>query len=210
MMFVQAPAVSAPVRRPGLSGRFAKLSCLLAGLLLALTAALATAVFVIGSLPALLGYRTMVVTSGSMAPTIRVGDAVAIGKVVPKTIRAGDVITFATVGGKGMVTHRVVAIKEIEGVAYFQTKGDANESLDPNLASAQAVYGKMAWRVPAGGYLLSYAATAWGKWLLVGGPLFILLVQEVVSLLRARRPRFHLAGGPAVREAIPHEVLLPG
>src|SRR5437870_5307903 len=62
--------------------------------------------------PSVLGYRAMIVTSGSMAPAIHAGDAVLVRPEPPSSIAVGDVVTFsiATMEGRGMgtTTHRVI------------------------------------------------------------------------------------------------------
>jgi len=143
------------------------------------TILMAALVFGSASLPALLGYNTMVVTSGSMEPAIRVGDAVMMKPPTPGEIRVGDVITFKPFGSRGLVTHRVVATSEIEGDPYFQTQGDANATPDPDLTSAEAVFGKVALTLPKMGFLLHFAATPRGKMLMIALPLFVLMVREV-------------------------------
>ncbi len=143
------------------------------------TILMAALVFGSASLPALLGYNTMVVTSGSMEPAIRVGDAVIMRPPSPGEIRNGDVITFKPFGSRGLFTHRVVAASEIEGNLYFQTQGDANATPDPDLTSADAVFGKVALTLPKMGFLLHFAATTRGKMLMIALPLFVLMVREV-------------------------------
>ncbi len=152
------------------------------------TILMAALVFSSSSLPALLGYNTMVVTSGSMEPAIRVGDAVVMRPPSPGEIRNGDVITFKPFGSPGLVTHRVVATSEIEGNLYFQTQGDANATPDTDLTSAEAVFGKVALTLPKMGFLLHFAATPRGKILLIALPLFVLMVREVRGYLSNTDP----------------------
>ena len=149
---------------------------------------MAALVFGSASLPALLGFTTMVVTSGSMEPAIRVGDAVLMRPPAPGEIRNGDVITFKPFGSRGLVTHRVVATSEIEGNPYFQTQGDANATPDPDLTSADAVFGKVALRLPKMGFLLRFATTPQGKMLMIALPLSVLMVREVRGFLSDTDP----------------------
>ncbi len=152
------------------------------------TIVMAALVFGSSSLPALLGYNTMVVTSGSMEPAIRVGDAVMMRPPAPGAVRIGDVITFKPFGSPGLVTHRVVATSEIEGNLYFQTQGDANATPDPDLTSAEAVFGKVALTLPKMGFLLHFAATPRGKMLMIALPLFVLMVREVRGYFSSTEP----------------------
>lgn len=70
------------------------------------------------------GYSVLEVISGSMEPTIHVGDLVIID-TKESDYKSGDIVTFVDVDGS-FVTHRLVEIKD----NYIVTKGDANESLD--------------------------------------------------------------------------------
>ncbi len=144
-------------------------------------------VFAAGALPALLGYKTMVVTSGSMEPTINTGDALVIQQVPPESLAMSDVITFQNVEGGRLVTHRIIAVKEIKGVTYFQTKGDANKTPDANLTSTDAVYGRAVQGLPKMGYLIAFSATPMGKVLLIGLPMLLLTFREISSLLSGRK-----------------------
>ncbi len=165
----QRTRISLPVARA--------VGALVSGLFIS-TILMAALVFGSSSVPALLGYNTMVVTSGSMEPAIRVGDAVMMRPPSPGEIRDGDVITFKPFGSLGLVTHRVVATSEIEGNLYLQTQGDANATPDPDLTSADAVFGKVALTLPKMGFLLHFATTPRGKMLMIALPLFILVVRE--------------------------------
>ena len=157
---------------------------------------MASLVFIGMSVPGLLGFKTMVVTSGSMEPTILTGDAVIIRPTPPNSVSwnfkdgfvgIGDVITFTPFGAGGMVTHRVMDIKEIQGDTFFQTKGDANDTPDSNLAAGGAVYGKVVLTLPKFGYVLHFTATALGKGLLIILPILILMASEFRGLLKASK-----------------------
>jgi signal peptidase len=148
----------------------------------------AVAIFACAVVPSLFGYRTMIVTSGSMEPTVSVGDAAMVKPVDGSAVEIGDVITFRSAGGTGMTTHRAIATKEIGGKIYYQTKGDANETPDPDLVAADAVYGKVPLSISKAGYLLSYVATPWGRILSVGIPMLFLVAHEFRGLFGVRRP----------------------
>jgi signal peptidase len=157
---------------------------MLASAFLACTLGVSALVFAAGAVPALMGYKTMVVTSGSMEPTIDTGDALVIQQAPLESLAVGDVITFQSVEGRRLVTHRIIAAKEIEGMTYFQTQGDANETPDPNLTPVDAVYGRAVQGLPRMGYLIAFTATPMGKVLLIGLPMLMLTFKEVLALLR--------------------------
>lgn len=139
------------------------------------------------TIASLLGFRVMIVTSGSMAPMFGPGDAVVVRPGGVGDIRAGDVITFRTPGAPGMTTHRVISVRVIKGTRWFQTKGDANPTTDPNLVPADSVYGTQRLTLPHLGRFLYLALTPEGKLVLLGLPISFLAVQEIGFLIRARR-----------------------
>lgn len=75
-------------------------------------------------------FPLLVVKSGSMEPTLMVGDVILIDENVKpediKTGRDGDVIVFYKPGSNELIVHRAVA--RIDG--GFLTKGDANPGTD--------------------------------------------------------------------------------
>lgn len=82
-------------------------------------------------MPSLFGYSIQRVTTGSMVPTLEIGD-IFVGKAVdsPDDLEEGDVITFK--GGAEFqnknVTHRIVKApyKDQNDEYYLVTRGDAN------------------------------------------------------------------------------------
>ena len=68
----------------------------------------------------------LAVKSGSMRPTLEIGDVIMMEKVNPEEIKVGDVIIFYKPGSNRLIVHRVVK-KTDEGV---YTKGDANPGID--------------------------------------------------------------------------------
>jgi signal peptidase I len=141
------------------------------------------------TIASLLGFRVMIVTSGSMLPTFGPGDAVVVRPGGVGDIGAGDVITFRAPGAHGMTTHRVISVRVINGTRWFQTKGDANPTTDPNLVPADAVYGSQKLALPNLGRFLYLALTPKGKLILLGLPISFLAAQEMAFLLRERRRR---------------------
>lgn len=105
--------------------------------------------------PMLAGYHPVVVLSGSMEPTYHVGSVIYYKEADFADINVGDAITFQA-GEDGMVTHRVVEKSELS--QNFVTKGDANETEDPNPVDYDEVIGKV-WKVsiPYAGYFVNYS-----------------------------------------------------
>jgi len=91
------------------------------------------------------------VISGSMRPTLDVGDVVIIVKISPDTIKPGDIIQFREAEGVTTV-HRVVEIREAEGNTVFVTQGDDNSAPDPEPVLAANVVGKVILNIPKVGW----------------------------------------------------------
>lgn len=108
-----------------------------------------------------MGFGLYAVRSASMTPAIGVGDLVVAERVDPGRIGPGDVITF-TAGKGATVTHRVVAVSSNGDGLVFTTRGDANPFPDPLASTAAQVRGRVAWAVPALGFLLAMATVPMG------------------------------------------------
>jgi signal peptidase len=91
------------------------------------------------------------VISGSMRPTLDVGDVVIVAKVSSDNIKPGDIIQFRETQGVATV-HRVVDIQEVEGNMVFVTKGDDNSAPDPEAVLAANVVGKVIFNIPKVGW----------------------------------------------------------
>jgi signal peptidase I len=146
---------------------------------------LAVALFLLLAVgPHLLGYRTMTMLTGSMAPQINPGDVVVSSPVSVDELAAGMVISYhIPVDDHRVVTHRIVSVEhDTDGSVTVQTKGDANQTVDPWKATlhgetayqARAViphlgYAIEALRTPAVRTALVYGAPALlAAWLLLG------------------------------------------
>lgn len=81
------------------------------------------------------GYSKLNVVSGSMSPTINVGDMILIKE--SKNYDVGDIITFKE--DDSFVTHRIVK-KESNG---FVTKGDFNNKNDNSIVTNDKIIGKV-------------------------------------------------------------------
>jgi len=83
--------------------------------------------------PRALGYQTSTMLTGSMSPLINPGDIVVTRPVPVGEIKVGDIITYhIPVEDQRVETHRVTEItSQPDGRYVVQTKGDANNGLDP-------------------------------------------------------------------------------
>ena len=134
--------------------------------------------------PHVLGYRTMTMLTGSMAPQIDPGDVVVSTPVATRDLHTGMVISYhIPIDDHRIVTHRIVSVDHgIDGTVTVQTKGDANQTVDPWKATlsgdtvfqVRAVVPKLGYaiealRTPAVRTVLVYATPALlAGWLLLG------------------------------------------
>ena len=100
-------------------------------------AVLIFAVLAVG--PHMLGYRTMTMLTASMAPEIDPGDVTIVTPIAISEVTEGMVITYhKPIEDHSLVTHRVVSVQTTpDGSVTVQTKGDANEAIDPWTATLE-------------------------------------------------------------------------
>ena len=93
------------------------------------------------------GIDKYVVISGSMEPELYAGDMVVVNRNAEyEDIKRGDIIIFEY---KDMnVIHRVIDQKDVDGVRYLKTKGDANARDDGYLTTASNYRGKALFHIP--------------------------------------------------------------
>ena len=128
--------------------------------------------------PIVMGYKPVVVLSGSMEPSYHVGSVIYYKDTAFKDIEKGDAITFK-IDGDTLVTHRVVEKNDIS--MTFITKGDANEGNDQNPVNYQNVVGKtMTFSVPYVGFILNSPYKIMGI-VAIGGILVINIALSYVG-----------------------------
>jgi signal peptidase len=139
------------------------------------------------TIPHLFGFRSLVVLSGSMTPTLRVGDVVIVRQIPPGEARVGDVVTFRDpTRGDRLVTHRVRSIEVEAGVVRIQTKGDANSGVESWQVQATGTIGRAGFRVPKIGYALFWIRGRFGRMMLVVFPALLLGAYELWRIWRPR------------------------
>lgn len=132
------------------------------------------------------GTRSLVVLSGSMEPTIRIGDIIIVR---PKeSYGKNDTVTFRSTDGR-IVTHRIVEEKKDGNKTVFTTKGDANRSEDQDTITQGDILGTVVLVVPKIGYAAEFSRTWMGFALFVGIPVVLLIAGEVVGMFTHERRR---------------------
>ncbi len=154
--------------------------------LLLVTSARVLLAFVTGmilwaTIPALIGWRSDVVLTGSMGPRISPGDVVVSEPVPASSVRAGQVISFDDPNvASRTVIHR---IRSVNPDGTLITRGDANPTDDSHPVASTAIHG-------LGRLCVRFVAlpVVWareGALLPLGLTLFV-LVSAIVLVLRDR------------------------
>jgi signal peptidase I len=142
----------------------------------------------------LAGYQTFTILSGSMEPAIATGDLVFDERIAAADARVGDVITFPEPGTRRLITHRLVHKRIGGGVARMGTKGDANNTPERWNIRADGQIGRVAFRVPKGGYASAYVNKRDMQLMLVVVPALLLGILQLVRIWRpGPREVSHLA-----------------
>lgn len=128
-----------------------------------------------------MGYKPLTVLSGSMSPFLEPGDMIVTREVKPENIEVGDVITYR-VDEKTLVTHRVVEVIREDGRIAFRTRGDANNTDDPELISEDRVVGSMAFKIPYAGYIGRFVRTPKGFVVMIVLPGVLLIAGEIKNI----------------------------
>ena len=108
------------------------------------------------------GIKPFIIMTGSMEPSLNIGDMIISKHISQNEIQIGDIITFCLEDGKETVTHRIIDITEQDGITFYQTKGDNNNSPDPELVKFENIVGKYDFKIKGVGNILSYIFTATG------------------------------------------------
>lgn len=95
-----------------------------------------------------------IVGSGSMTPTINVGDAIIVDKIAKEEmskLKVGDILVFKV--GKSMYTHRIINIDVKNDEYYISTKGDRKGNVvDDWTVKSNDVIGVVKFKIPYVGY----------------------------------------------------------
>ncbi len=140
-----------------------------------------------------LGWQFNTVMSGSMDPTLKVGDIIVSQPANPEAIEVGDIITYYSPQLGKTIVHRVIE-KHVgsevyassrpngDSQLYLKTQGDANENPDPEVVPAQNVVGKVGFHVPFLGHVLQSLKTPLGTVLLFAVPGVAIIGMEIKNI----------------------------
>src|SRR3989344_703888 len=129
------------------------------------------------------GNKALIVRSGSMQPTIGVGDLITAKP--QKEYKVGDIIAFKDpLKSSVLVTHRIIGQEIENGKIYFKTKGDGNENADFNLVLKENVIGRADISIKGIGKLLAFAKTNTGFGAVVILPALLVIFFEIINIFR--------------------------
>jgi signal peptidase len=121
--------------------------------------ALAVLVLVVMSVANVVGFRLLVIRSGSMRPTLGVGELVLSRSTPATDIRVGEIVSFHDPAVEDqLVTHRVVSVSRSGSELTVTTKGDANIATETWKIDDSSSVGRLLFAVPYVGrvvYLIS-------------------------------------------------------
>jgi len=135
----------------------------------------------VGAVGMVLGlWRFTVIDTGSMRPTLNPGDVAVLESEPLTDLRTGQIVAFHPPGEPGLtVIHRVFSVHRIRAGVIIQTKGDANNAIDPWRAR---IASNTVWRedlkAPKVGYL-----AVWSQQRPVRFGVLIVIVILVVGML---------------------------
>ena len=139
--------------------------------------------------PAALGYKTYVVLSGSMEPSIETGAVIFAQAVAPTSLKVGDVIVYNRTDVDERVTHRIVEMNDVSsGRPTFVTKGDANGAPDAwTVQYSGNTAGKVLFSIPYVGYVNHALETPQGRMVFLIVPVVVLSVMWLAQIWRPKK-----------------------
>jgi len=102
-------------------------------------------------IPSFWGYNPLVVVSGSMEPSLKVGGLLYYNEKNKEDFKTGDIIVFKS--KEHIISHRLVEKTE----TGYITKGDANNTTDPHEIKHTQLLGEgTKWCIPFLGYYADF------------------------------------------------------
>lgn len=98
------------------------------------------------SLINILGYKSFIIKTNSMEPTIDINDVIITKKVEEQEIKVQDIITF--IKDNEVITHRITKIEDEENIKKYTTKGDNNNVEDSFKITYDNIEGKHILTIP--------------------------------------------------------------
>jgi signal peptidase I len=104
----------------------------------------------------LIGFRPLIITSGSMRPTLHVGDVVITSWTPAHALDVGDIVSFDDPSGaRALITHRVRSMTAETGELQIETRGDANTVSEIWVVPRDTLLRRTIWDIPEVGGVVS-------------------------------------------------------
>lgn len=129
------------------------------------------------------GYRVYTIATGSMEPVLEVGDVIVIKEADYEELKVKDIITYESraAGTEGMIiTHRIIDMDD--ETKQLETKGDANEAVDPVIKDDQ-VLGKFVYKFTLISMLTKLVRNKIGFYFLIFVPLVVVIFLEIADIV---------------------------
>lgn len=133
------------------------------------------------------GYIPFSIQTGSMEDYIKKGDLIITKKYdSTEELKVGDVISFYAFeqDTKIIKTHRIVEVKNNNGIYSYVTKGDNNPVKDDvEVASGDIISTYTGTRIGILGYVLSFLKSKYGFLICIILPLFAIFVYQLYKFI---------------------------
>ncbi len=136
-------------------------------------------------IPSIFGYKPFIVLSGSMETKIFKGDLIITKIIAPETLKVNDIIAFRDAEDT-VTTHRIIDIVDKEGITYFITKGDNNNTQDQNLVELEDVEGIYLFRIPGVGSIMNSLSEPTTIIIILLGVTLIFIIGFTISTKKQR------------------------
>jgi signal peptidase len=139
-------------------------------------------------------YPFETVQTGSMVPTLNVGDLIVVQGIPFSEVKNSDIIVFhSPYDYTTLIVHRVVAIQTAQAQVYFSTKGDANGGPDPWQVLGSDFVGKVVSVYPGVGWFfigLDYIRPVlWVALIIIAIVTLLLFIRDNKKSQKAEAPK---------------------
>jgi len=158
--------------------------------------------------------------------TLSIGDIIIVEGVNPKDLNTNypnsDIIVFHSPDDPSMlIVHRIISSETVNGVIYFQTKGDGNgapytwpqtpngagddpwDNNNPPGVPQSMVVGKVVMRIPWFGWITLFMRdNSWGLPVVIALILLLVVVEFVLPILREKKPEQQNTMQPPVQMSL--------
>lgn len=124
-------------------------------------------------IPNIFGIKTFNIISGSMQPNIDIDDVILVKECEEINLNINDIIAYKK--DNEVISHRIIAIENINNKRIYTTKGDNNEVADTEKVEFKQIEGKYICKIPKVGKILNFLKNK-----IVFGIIFTFLVMAYI------------------------------